>query len=234
MKSNVFIFFIFLFLLVGCKSSLINYALEKKGLYDENISIQSYKYENKEIVFLPMQHIGREEYYTNVKNKIDSLKSENYIFFYEKIINNTADTLDLYKFRKIIHFAVPQNGYINLLDSLYKSGLDFKYKLVNQPNIESFGLSNSNSYNIDLSIKEIVNNVERTKNIVLESCDIMNSYRQTYKCKNKFLSEEEWRRYIITDRDKNLFDEVKNSNFQKIAIIYGKAHLTEFENLISK
>lgn len=234
MNYKVLILTVFLLSLVGCKSSLINYALEKKGIYDESIATRTFSAEGKQIVFFPMQHIGRKEYYEDVKRKIDSLKGKDFVFFYEKIKDDTKDSLDLYKFRKIIHFGVPKNGYLNLLDSLYKSGLKFKYDLVNQPSIYDLGLTDKNSFNIDTTIKTIIGNVEQSKKIALEECDFVNSYTQNYKCKNKFLSKEEWNRYLIDDRDALLAKQVKNSKHTKIVILYGKQHINGFAKLLQE
>ncbi|CAM4087751.1 hypothetical protein FLAN108750_09550 [Flavobacterium antarcticum] len=234
MKNKLLLLTIITVLLIGCKSSLINYALEKKGIYDDHITTKTFSVANKQIIFLPMQHVGRKEYYDDVKRKIDSLKSKDYVFFYEKIIDDTKDTLDLYKFRKIIHFGIPKNGYVNLLDSLYKSGTKFKYTLINQPSIETFGLTSQNSFNIDMTIETIINNVEKSKDITLEQCDFINSYTQNYKCTNKLLNKEEWKKYLIDDRNDFLVNEVKKSKFKKIVVIYGKAHLNGFENQIAK
>lgn len=234
MKNKILLLTIITIALIGCKSTLINYALEKKGIYDDRITTKTFSIADKQIVFLPMQHVGRKEYYDDVKRKIDSLKSKDYVFFYEKIIDDTKDTLDLYKFRKIIHFGIPKNGYVNLLDSLYKSGTKFKYTLINQPSIEDFGLTNKISFNVDMTIKTLINNVGKSKGIVLEQCDFINSYTQNYKCTDKLLTKEEWNKYLIDDRNEFLLNEVKKSKFKKIVIIFGKAHLEGFENQIIK
>lgn len=225
---------VFLLSLAGCKSSLVNYALEKKGIYDERIATRTFSAAGKQIVFFPMQHVGRKEYYEDVKRKVDSLKANDFVFFYEKIKDDTKDSLDLYKFRKIIHFGVPKNGYVNLLDSLYKSGLNFKYDLVNQPSAYDLGLTDKNSFNVDTTIKTIIGNVEKSKKITLEECDLANNYTQNYKCKDKLLSKEEWNRYLIDDRDALLAKEVKNSKHTKIVILYGKQHLNGFAKLLQE
>ncbi len=218
----------------GCKSSLINYALEKNGIYDDKIVPKSISAHNKQIVFLPLQHVGRKEYYDDVKHNIDSLKKEGYMFFYEKVKNDTQDSLELYKFRKIIHFGVPKEGYLDLLESLSKTKIKFKYPLVNQPSNYDFGLTDENSSNVDMSIREIISNVEKDKTINLEDCDFLNRYTETYKCTNRLLTQEEWNKYLLDDRNVYLVQEIKKSNHSKIAIIYGKAHLPGVESELLK
>lgn len=224
-KTLLLIAFIIALALVSCKSSLVNYALEKKGFYDEKISVEYFSTENKEIAFFPLQHIGRKGYYDDIQRKIDSLKKQDYVFFYEKVKDDITDTLDYYKFRKILHIGVAKNGYVDLIESIYSSNIKFKYDLVNQPSIEGFGLTAENSFNVDLSIKTIVNNVERTKEISLEECDFENHYTENYKCKDRLLTSEEWKSYLVDDRDTFLVQEIKKSTFPKIALIYGAGHL---------
>lgn len=220
--------------LTGCKSSLVNYALEKKGIYDVKITPKFFSAKDKQIAFFPMQHIGRQEYYEDVKRNIDSLKNDGYIFFYEKILDDITDTLDYYKFRKILHLGVPKNGYIDLIETLYESKIKFKYDLVNQPSNYDFGLTDENSFRVDMTIGMIINNVEQSKKIILEDCDFQNKYTENYQCKDRLLTKEEWNKYITNDRDAFLVNEIKNSKHSKIAIIYGRAHQEGIEERLKK
>ena len=221
--------------LTGCKSSLVNYALEKKGIYDVKITPKFFSAKDKQIAFFPMQHIGRQEYYEDVKRNIDSLLNDGYVFFYEGIVNDITDTLDYYKFRKIIHLGLPEPGrHVDLFEALYKSKVKFKYDLVSQPTNYDFGLTDKNSFQVDMTIGMIINNVEQSKKIILEDCDFQNKYTENYQCKDRFLTKEELDKYIVDDRNTFLANKIKNSKHSKIAIIYGRAHQEGIEEQLKK
>lgn len=232
---NLLILFIFVISLSGCKSYLVNYALEKKGIYDVKITPKFFTAEDKQIAFLPMHHIGRQEFYEDVKRNIDSLKNDGYVFFYEGIVNDITDTLDYYKFRKIIHSGLPEPGrHVDLFEALYKSKIKFKYDLVSQPTNYDFGLTDKNSFQVDMTFGMIINNVEQSKKILLEDCDFQNKYTENYQCKDKLFTEEELDKYIVNDRDVFLVNEIKNSKHPKIAIIYGRGHQEGVEEQLKK
>lgn len=231
---KLLILFVLALSLTGCKSSLVNYALEKKGIYDVKITPKFFSAKDKQIAFFPMQHIGRQEFYEDVKRNIDSLLNNGYVFFYEGVVDDITDTLDYYKFRKILHVGVPKNGHVNLIETLYESKIKFKYDLVNQPSYYDLGLTDKNSFQVDMTIGMIINNVEQSKKILLEDCDFQNKYTENYQCKDKLLTTEEWSKYITNDRDGFLANEIKNSKHSKIAIIYGRAHQEGIEERLKK
>lgn len=232
---NLLILFVFVISMTGCKSNLVNYALEKKGIYDIKITPKFFSAEDKQIALFPMQHIGRQEYYEDVKRNIDSLLNDGYVFFYEGLIDDITDTLDYYKLRKIIHLGLPEPGrHVDLFEALYESKIKFKYDLVNQPSNYDFGLTDENSFQVDMTIGMIINNVEKSKKILLEDCDFQNKYSENYQCKDKLLTKEEQDKYIVDDRDAFLANEIKNSKYPKIAIIYGRAHQAGIEEQLKK
>ena len=96
---------IILYLLIisffSCKSSLMNYALEKKGFYGDELSISKFTKDSSQIVFFEMAHIGTSLYYDDVKLKIDSLLNHNYYFYLELIDVAESTDIDRRKFMKI-------------------------------------------------------------------------------------------------------------------------------------
>ena len=54
-----------------------------KGIYDESIHLETLENDDKEIIFFPIHHLGRDLFYKDVKKKVDSLKKEGYYFFKE-------------------------------------------------------------------------------------------------------------------------------------------------------
>lgn len=217
--------------LTSCKSSLVNYAFEAKGIYDKEVSLKEFSFKEKEIVFLPMHHIVRQEFYDDVRTKLDSLRDEGFVFFYESVKGKPTDSLDYYKFRKILHFSVTKDGYMDAMEELLPK-MKFKYDLVNQPTAEDFGLIGEDSFNVDIDFMSIINNVEEIKEIILEDCDLENHYTEKYLCKDKFLSNKEKDKIVVEDRDAHLVQEIKKSKYSKIAVIYGKAHLKGVKKLL--
>jgi hypothetical protein len=204
------------------------------GVYDTKIRLKEINYNNKTIIFFPMHHIGRDDFYINVRKKLDSISKMDYVFYFEKIELDNNDSLTNYKLRKVLNFGLPKNGYKNLLDSIISTKkINLKHKLTNQPAYNEWDLK-GNFYIVDLNAKQIVSNVEKEKKIVLDDCDFINDYDQPYKCKNKFLSKEEFDNFIIDDRNQHLANEVIKSPHKKIAIIYGKAHLKGFEEILNQ
>ena len=44
------------------------------GAFNTNIQLTKLESNSKEVVFIPMKHVGTEEFYNDTKKKIDSLK----------------------------------------------------------------------------------------------------------------------------------------------------------------
>lgn len=211
-----------LFLLISCKSSIIDFAFEKKGIYDDKVQISKVINSENEIAFIPMHHVGRLEFYNDVKNKIDSLQKNGYTVFYEKLKSIKTDSISKYKFRKLINFQIPENGYMELLNL---NNLKLKYQVVKQPSYEDLNVNMQNSVNADMSIEEIIQKFENLNGkIELEECDFLTKYNEKYKCKNKFLDDSKRHEVIIDYRNDNLLELIKNSSNKKIVIVYGKEH----------
>ncbi|OUS13886.1 hypothetical protein A9Q93_08870 [Nonlabens dokdonensis] len=62
--------------LTSCTSLFLDKALEKIGVFEDKVEIQQIKHKNKEILFIGMHHIGREEFYNDVGYKVDSLQKK--------------------------------------------------------------------------------------------------------------------------------------------------------------
>jgi hypothetical protein len=57
MKKTIPLILIF-FSLFSCKSSLVNYALEKRGVFDEEVKVVSFSNNENNVVFIPMVHVS--------------------------------------------------------------------------------------------------------------------------------------------------------------------------------
>lgn len=221
-----YIAYILIFLLlISCKSSLVNYALKQKGIYDDKITLNKFKKEDSEIVFFQMAHIGTDLFYNDVKQKVDSLIKYNYHFYFELINSDNSDDTLIRKSIKITEIPFQKQGYMSSLDSIFKkNNVKLRKTLISQPDYNLLGLTDFNSVNVDLSLKEIVDYYEQKYHpIILESCDFEVSKYEKPKCPIK-LTKEVRDDIILNSRNNHVLQEIAKEKTNKIAIIYGKGH----------
>lgn len=138
MKNNIF-YLILLVLITSCKSYFVNGYLSKMGVLEDSIKTDNFKSKDKDVVFLHMHHLGTTKFYENVKFKIDSVKKQSYILFYETMTSSTfkeitdmkeaekADSILLYKFRKIFgHEIMGKKGKTDFMEVLKDKGIKLK------------------------------------------------------------------------------------------------------------
>lgn len=229
------IFFIVL-IFINCTNKFINLNLEKNGYYSDKPEICFFVKNKKQIVFIPISHFGTKNLYENIKLKTDSLLKNNFVFFLEGVKSSkNIDSTFILKKRKFFGLYIGENSktYLNQLKFQYKN-LNFKKELIDQPKYDYFGLNNENSYNIDCTFNDILNEFEKSYGeIKLTECDYKTPILDTYNCKNSY--NEKLKNSIIIDyRNQILFNELNNSKFDKIAIIYGKAHLNGIKDSLLK
>ncbi|WP_157505142.1 hypothetical protein [Flavobacterium tegetincola] len=221
---------IFLLLIIvsffGCKSSLMNYALEKKGMYDDKLKMREFTRDSAKIVFFEMAHIGTSLYYEDVKLKIDSLDKQNFYFYLELIKGAESSDSIRRKFIKITGIAFQKEGYMGSLDSIFTSkGIKLKKELISQPKYATQGLTDTNSANVDGSLNDIINYYEiKYQPIILEACDYEVSLYEVPKCPST-LKKEIRDDIILNFRNNHVLENLSKEKRQKIAIIYGKGHL---------
>lgn len=210
----------------SCKSSLMNYALEKKGFYDDKLTIRKFTKDSTQVVFFEMAHIGTKLYYDDVKIKIDSLLQENFYFYLESINDDESNDSIRRKFIKITKVALQKEGYMGSLDSIFTAkGIKLKRELVNQPKYYTQGFTDENSANVDVSLDDIINFYEnKYQPIILEACDYEVSLYEVPKC--PIILKKEIRDDIILNfRNNHVLEKLSKEKKQKIGIIYGKGHL---------
>ena len=215
-----------IFSIFSCKSSLINYALEKKGVYEDKITIREFTRDSNDVVFFEMAHIGTSLYYEDVKIKIDSLLKENFYFYLESINDDESNDSIRRKFIKITKVALQKEGYMGSLDSIFiAKGIKLKKELVSQPKYNTQGLTDKNSANVDVSLNDIINYYEnKYQPIILEPCDYEVSLYEVPKCPIT-LKKEIRDDIIVNFRNNHVLQKLSEEKKQKIGIIYGKGHL---------
>lgn len=218
-----------LLLLTSCKSKLET-TLIKLGINDNSVKVTKVEHPKKDILFIEMIHLGQKEFYNDVKQKVDSLSNLGYHFFYEGLYLRRSDrqindTLSYKKYRKV--FGLDPTYSFTQRPAFSK--VIKKYNLINQPDNIKLGLNRSNSNPVDISLVNQIKVFETHKGeIKLDKCDYKTRLgSKYYACKTLPKKYREFYRSDITRkmRDRNIYQSIENSGFDKIAIIYGKRHL---------
>ncbi|MFC4634784.1 hypothetical protein ACFO3O_12755 [Dokdonia ponticola] len=216
-----------LLLLTSCKSKLINIYLENQGVYDKHVSLHHLQNEKeKEIIFIPLFHIGTQEFYNDISSKIDSLDKQGFYFYYELVEVTNNDTI-LRKHKKISGKPYGKTGNLDIINSLSNGKFKPKEKIISQPNYSSLGLNKLNSKNVDITLEEIVYLYEKKLGkIFLEPCDYETTLYELTVC-NDIITKKN--KEVLTDlrlnyRNQVVIKEIISDSRQKIVIIYGKGH----------
>ena len=181
---------------------------------------------DKTLVCFPMVHLNKPEFYEDVKVKLHDLREKGYVVYYEGVKFDSlamskpkTDTLKR-KMRKLLGF-----NFTNYADSTNKSlPKIFKNKKYALQTRESIGI-NEKDINVDFSVSEIINNYETNHGkIILTECDLETPLNDKYECNT--LPKVYENEVIVYARNDKIFQAVKNSRHQKIALVYGRKHFT--------
>ena len=213
--------------------------VKKAGLNETEAVLKKIPVEGKEVYFLPMRHLGKHDFYQNVRVLVDSLSRLGYAVYVETVKARKdgkayVDTLALKKLRKIknMDFSKP---YIETNNSIIQN-LIRKHELVGQPEYKDLG---AYEYKIvDLSYVDLVQRFEALHGEVeLDSCDLTTNFGQPYHCqtisgqKAKVFDKD----FLFRERDKEVAKSIRNSTDKKILVVFGLLHydgiIKELENL---
>jgi len=241
MKKRALFVLLALFLILGtsaCKWIYIKYS----KILEAKAELKIISDGEKRVLFLPIHHIGLQEYYQDIAKKTDSLESLNYIVFYEQVNTNVRDRAEYEslgkKFRKITGNFNAGNGYLDTVNnSLGNMQFDKKYKLTNQPQLAQLGVNTSTAVHADVSLEELIYAYEqRNGPIELDSCDRATSLEAEYLCEAlDRKSRKEFREdFILSHRNSHLAHLIHRSEADKIFVIYGASHYKGFVEELEK
>lgn len=221
---NKSIFFLAFLLTICCKSNVVDNKLKKIGALDRKVKIIKLSSTPKDIVFVPMVHFAVEEFYTDVKKKIDSLNYLGYYFYCEEIATKGSDSITLRKYKKLRGFPFSKNGrYKQIMDSIFK--LNYSVKIIDQPSYKALGIDSLNGKNADVSLKDIISFCEsRYGEIKLSDCDYKTSLFQKSICNDKPIDKKIQRAVFVDFRNRNIINSLSKDTHRKIAIVYGSDH----------
>jgi len=221
----------------SCLNFKVNLAYEMVGAYDDSIKLSKLVNDEKEVVFIPMHHLGTKLFYDDVKTKIDSLKKAGFHFYTEEVKVDRKDTITIRKAIKLtgIPFSRDNSGYKHFFDSLYKHKVKLKKELVNQPKYIELGLDSINSKNVDVTFKEVVGYYEKKYGeIKLQPCDFEKSFYEKPDCKSKPINRKIREEVYLDFRNTNIVNTIVKDKYQKIAVIYGSDHFKGIEEELLK
>lgn len=226
-----FILSIFLFI-----SSISNAQglLTKFGINQANKSfaISYYEKDNKRVAVVPMLHINKPGFYQMTKRKIDSLRDEGYKVFYESIETNVKDSveLDIYmrKFRFISGIALMD--YMDEKNEVFK-GLQ-KGGYISQNDVD-YGVNESIDIRTDLNLEDLVIYYEQEYGeIKLNNCDYSTQLGYKYNCSK--IDENRVYYILNTLRDNYVLNEIDNTSFEKVVLVFGRNHIMDIHSKIQK
>jgi hypothetical protein len=236
MKKTVSLILL-LVLTTNCSSYKVNVAFGLMGIYNDEVKISKLTNDTKEILFIPMHHIGTKLFYVDVNKKVDSLENLGFYFYTEKVTGSKEDTIALLKVRKLtgIPFSKKKSGYLAMYDSMYDGKIKYKKELIDQPAYKDMGVDSLISKNVDVTIKDMVRYYEtKYGEIKLEKCDYETVIDKKSLCKAKPIDRKQSNDAILNFRNKHILEELQKDPHQKIAIIYGAKHFTGIKEELLK
>ncbi|MEO8770273.1 MAG: hypothetical protein ABI402_09320 [Ferruginibacter sp.] len=227
---SILIFVIFLF------SSCYRIILTSFGTLEKSVSVKKISNTKKEVVFIPMHHIGKSEFYEDVKKVIDSLRREGYTLYYEAVkVNKENDSLQSdtlrRKMRQVVgadpFAAVANGGYLDTVNhTIFNKKLRIikKEHLVNQRSRIKLGIDTLRDTWADVYLSDLIPAYEKKYgNIVLTDCDFNTNLSDKYSCQGNKNSERKM--YALAGyRNEMIVDKILKDANTKIAIVYGSKH----------
>lgn len=206
-------------LLASCGRMMVKAAL----LTFKHPTPHYYTNGDKTVVFIPMIHLNKKEFYDEVKQLNDSLREQGYVFVYESVAaSKSLDsvTLDTYKrkFRRVVGFNL--TSYTDKNNDAMKR---YRVKGAISQTMSNTGLSLDTDIKGDVSMDSLVRRYEKEKGeIVLYDYDRETPLNKKYKGKRLPSSEKEY--LLMTVRNQALADKITALPEKKIVVLYGALH----------
>ena len=227
---SFFVFLTITLFLTSCTSIVLSLLRVK----ETNISLKYISNGEKKLVFFPMHHIGKKEFYDDVKYKLDSFIKEGYVVYYEGVkpsmIKDSLQNDSIYrKARRIsgVNFASMKanGGFIDTINKTLfgkKSNYVVKHNLMNQPK-SLISIEDTLRYKrTDAGIIELISACENKFGpVTLNSYDFETSFNDKYKVKR----DKNMKKYFLEGyRNVIISSSIINDANKKILLIYGKLH----------
>ena len=227
-------------MLFSCASTITNLALKSGGIFDTESTLKTLTNKKQKVIFIGMQHIGKNEFYDDVSIKIDSLQKQGYISFYESVsddkeIDSLITKRSAMKLRKLMGY-IPIK-HLDTTNNIIGAKIKYKgkHKLVNQPTYSELNVDSLKSVRADIGITELITEFEKNDSTIqLDSCDFkfrLNDKKYNCAKVNKSLLKDFMKNYVFDYRNKYLAKKIIQSKNNKVLVIYGKKH---FKGLLNE
>lgn len=212
------------FSISSCQCLLLKtFGVTKSALKHKRVMVKG----DREIIYIPMAHLGKQTYYDEVKAFVTEKRKQGYKIYYEAVLTDTValrkgqlDTLRL-KRRKLLGFHLS-----NYSDENNKSMPKCYKKYIGQT-LDNTGVSQRTDTNADLRFEEIIARYEATYGeIPLDECDYSTPLNAPYQCNPILGKRRSNSRYGFTQefRNEHLEKLLIHSKDKKILLLYGESH----------
>lgn len=235
--SNIMRYYILVIAMLISFSSCLNYIARKAGVKSKIPIVTKLSVPNHDVLFLGMTHMRQQEFYDSAKKIIIDLKSKGFKVYAEsaaKIVNNKIvfDSNYAKKARKIIGYdmTLPLEHDNSIIKALIE-----KFELVKQPSYADLGAQDREI--VDVDYENLIDLYEKKYGeIILDSCDRKTDLGKAYYCETATkASRKRFRKeYLLEKRNNFVVQKIKNSNEEKILLIYGWQHLKGIKKLLKK
>ena len=212
---------VFTLSLISCASTYLSLITSKSvklnTFYNEEL--------DKTVVLFPMVHVNKPEFFEDVKTKLDSLRQDGFLVYYEgvAVIDSTQYSKENYealtlKARKLFGFNFQSKTYSDKENkSLPKAIYNDKYIAQNR---DIIGIKDED-VNVDMSVVEMIEVYEQKYGeIELEDCDYNTPLNSKFKCDRL----PNYSDIMIMTRNDTILSHLYKESHKKIALVYGKRH----------
>jgi len=219
-KSIVYIIILSAITLTSCRTILIELLIKDKSAIKK---IRILEKDDKEIIYVPIVHIGTERYYREIKEFLEHKRADGYTIYYEGVTYGESNIsleekyiLDL-KLRRLLGFhltALNNTQNHSLPDFVNNSRNTYQSK-------ENIGIDTLADINIDLTRQELVYLYESEYDkIHLDTCDFNTPLLEKYSCSKG----DAYYKVVYSYRDKALIGKLLKSKHNRIVLVFGKSH----------
>lgn len=245
--KRIFIFLTFLFPALSCTVLTV-----VKKINTTKVDVITFESSNKTVKFIPMAHIGKQEFYDGVYGLVDSLKRSGFVSFHEGTIKKplsaeiVAIIYDRVQRSPVAKYYLGSGNKDSIAQDIYHRKLrrmfgflpdsskymDYFSKmgmfedLVDQPRFYELK-TDEKDLNIDVSLFDMIDEYERRfGTIELKETEFAADVRTRVEpSSSEKLPWSNVKEIILDYRDRFLAEQIHNSPHQKIVVIYGLAHL---------
>lgn len=222
------------FALSSCNSLFVK-LYNTKPIIDKKVT---WKDAEREVIFIPMVHVSKQEYYDQVKDFVTKKRQDGYAIYYEGVTMTDSltpaqrDTV-YRKARKVLGFHI-KGAY----DKNSKNRSFVKFKRYVGQSRENTGIDTLQDVRLDMALDKLIPLVGKVggedAEIELDDCDFATPLNEKYKCKKPKLWLEYRYALIYGLRNDYITETLVKAPHKKIVILYGSGHRDAIKQAMDK